>query len=261
MSNGEEKKPMLRIDNGSSLNINNVEIEVYSLNSLDDFWNGEADTTYLSRFDLISGEVSDGFDIPGNSVFLKMDFLISGKRAIRYSQFDVFPENVENPPELTEYRKLKNETYTLGLFDRYLYSYNPFQKDSAASDSIWVRVVNRTNTAITNFELFLDQEKPEDPDDIVSRNQVDQRKYNIGDLAENEFSEYVTTELLFEDPRRFTFNAREQEARVGNPNFEMYFYDGKPELGTGYYTLSIINDRIFLDTEVLIRSDNYNVEN
>ena len=55
------------------------------------------------------------------------------------------------------------------LFDKCSYTCENFSKDSAATDSIWARVVNKTNVPISDFDLRLDQERPSDPDAAVSR--------------------------------------------------------------------------------------------
>ena len=83
----------------------------------------------------------------------------------------------------------------------------------------------------------------------------------MGNLGQNDFSNYVSTNLLFDEPRPFYFQARGDESRVVNFDFEKYFYCGEEELGVGYYTLQILDDNFYLIADRKIKSDNSNVEN
>lgn len=259
--NREEELPTFKINNASSFDLIEARIQILAFNNLNDFVEGNIDTTSYLIPNLRAESFTENFEIPKNSVSVVIQYFSDGDERNLSSSFDVFDvEDDNSDTQNIEYKKLSG-SYTLRLFDKYVYTYEAFSKDSAATDSAWVRVVNKTNAPINDFELRLDQERPTDPDDAASRAQIDVKSYNLGNLGQNDFSNYVSTDLLFDEPRSFYFEARGQEASVVNYNFEKYFYSGKEELGVGYYTLQVLDDYFFLISERKIKSDSENVEN
>ncbi|MEQ8524537.1 hypothetical protein [Gracilimonas sp.] len=161
-SNKEEYK--LEIKNCGS-----VDIEAQSLRFISEADDGSEDTLYYDLGYLASNSVSDFFQIEETTKQAVIEWPKKSNSSLHeYISFGEF----DSP--LTE------GTYSLTLKNSVnLYSESVTPESGNTIDSIRIRIRNNTDLKLNSITMTLDQERPKDPNNLLSRLSVKKRSFLI----------------------------------------------------------------------------------
>ncbi|SMO32392.1 hypothetical protein [Gracilimonas mengyeensis] len=222
----DESKVNVRIHNDSSEDLNNITLNLVSSETFDSFFEN-SDTLTYEVSNVASKAYSEYYPADEETRDIELIFDVNGDEEI-------------NRMQVSDFDTLLSGDYTISFQDNYLFELESMTHDGTSEDgSVKVRIMNNTSFDFESVFLTLDQERPEDPDSPESRNNVERKEVDFGNLASGAATNYVETDIGFNVPRGYTFNVNGQEENYWNFDFESYFYEDYETLDPGLYTYVI----------------------